>query len=97
MFHFSFTDYAALDKELDQLNSAMDKVENWSTTLHDKVAEFLKETQQQNSNSSATTAAAGSTEEPASSGSGQDKPSGTESKDSKENDSGTDKPTNSKT
>ena len=45
---FLSIEYEALDKELDELNSELDKMENWSSSLHDKVAELLKETRQQN-------------------------------------------------
>ena len=57
-FAFNFSpilDFEALDAELDHLNSALDKMENWSTSLHDKVAEFLKETQEQNKQAKTTT------------------------------------------
>lgn len=35
---------------MDDLNSELDKIEDWSTSLHDKVADLLKETREQNSN-----------------------------------------------
>lgn len=41
-------DIADLDKELDKLDSALDKIENWSNSLQGKVAEFLKESREQN-------------------------------------------------
>lgn len=43
-------DLAALDKELDNLSSALDQIESWSNSLHGKVAELLKETREQNQN-----------------------------------------------
>ena len=35
-------DFDAIDKELDNLNSCMDALENQSTSLHEKVKEFLE-------------------------------------------------------
>eukprot|EP00794_Sanderia_malayensis_P015713 gene15713-17298_t len=34
-------EYQAIDKELDELDSFMDNLENQSTMLHDKVKDFL--------------------------------------------------------
>ena len=56
---FLSVDFEALDAELDHLNSALDQMENWSTSLHDKVAEFLKETQEQNRHVASSTTAQG--------------------------------------
>ena len=45
-------DLASLEKELDNLSCALDQIENWSNSLHGKVAELLKETREQNQNTS---------------------------------------------
>ena len=37
-----------LDKELDNLNTALDHIENWSKSLHEKVADLLQKTREQN-------------------------------------------------
>ena len=37
-------EYEALDKELDQLNMCMDKLETWSIALHGRVKQFLEST-----------------------------------------------------
>ena len=45
---------------MDNLHSELDKIENWSTSLHDKVAELLKETRQKNDDNKNVESSSGS-------------------------------------
>ena len=41
----SVTEYEALDQELDQLNSCLDKLENWNDSLHSRMKDLLENMQ----------------------------------------------------
>lgn len=38
-------EYEALDQELDQLNSCLDKLENWNDSLHSRMKDLLENMQ----------------------------------------------------
>jgi len=41
----SFSEYEALDLELDQLNSCLDKLENWNDSLQSRMKDMLENMQ----------------------------------------------------
>ena len=41
----SMAEYEALDQELDQLNSCLDKLENWNDSLHSRMKDMLENMQ----------------------------------------------------
>lgn len=44
-FMLSMAEYEALDQELDQLNSCLDKLENWNDSLHSRMKDMLENMQ----------------------------------------------------
>lgn len=42
---FSLAEYEALDQELDQLNSCLDKLESWNDSLHSRMKDLLESMQ----------------------------------------------------
>ena len=60
IFHFSpilrfyltyFSEYMSINQELDELTSFVDNLENQSTSLHDKVKDFLEAVKSSKENS----------------------------------------------
>ncbi|XP_032232937.1 bublin coiled-coil protein [Nematostella vectensis] len=43
--NISEEDYEALDDKLDQLNTCLDKLENWNDSLNSRMREFLEDMQ----------------------------------------------------
>lgn len=41
-FAYFAAEYNSIDKELDQLNSCLDTLENWNDSLHSRMKEFLE-------------------------------------------------------